>query len=325
MAKKTMIQAINEAMRQEMERDERVIVLGEDVGKNGGVFRATDGLLEQFGDRRVFDTPLAESGIIGTSIGLAVNGFRPIAEIQFLGFVYQAMDQLAAQAARLRFRSAGRFTCPLVVRSPYGGGVRTPELHSDALEALFTHSPGLKIVMPSNAYDAKGLLISAIRDEDPVLFLEPMKLYRALRMEVPDEPYEIPLGKARVVKEGEDVTIISWGATVPLVAKLAVEMKSQGIDAEVIDLRCLQPLDIDTIVESVEKTGRVMIVHEAVKTNGFGAEIAALISERALFTLSAPVVRVTGYDTPYPVPSVEDDWLPNATRIFEGVQMLMRY
>lgn len=325
MAEKTMIQAINEAMWQEMERDERVIVLGEDVGKNGGVFRATDGLLEQFGDRRVFDTPLAESGIIGTSIGLAVNGFRPIAEIQFLGFVYQAMDQLAAQAARLRFRSAGRFTCPLVVRSPYGGGVRTPELHSDALEALFTHSPGLKIVMPSNAYDAKGLLISAIRDEDPVLFLEPMKLYRALRMEVPDEPYEIPLGKARVVKEGEDVTIISWGAAVPLVAKLAVEMKSQGIDAEVIDLRCLQPLDIDTIVESVEKTGRVMIVHEAVKTNGFGAEIAALISERALFTLSAPVVRVTGYDTPYPVPSVEDDWLPNATRIFEGVQMLMRY
>jgi pyruvate dehydrogenase E1 component beta subunit len=325
MAEITMIQAINEAMRQEMERDERVIVLGEDVGKNGGVFRATDGLLEQFGDQRVFDTPLAESGIIGTSIGLAVNGFRPIAEIQFLGFVYQAMDQLAAQAARIRFRSAGRFTCPIVVRSPYGGGVRTPELHSDALEALFTHSPGLKVVMPSNAYDAKGLLIAAIRDEDPVLFLEPMKLYRALRMEVPEEPYEIPLGKARVVKEGEDVTIISWGATVPLVAKLASEMKAQGIDAEVIDLRCLQPLDIDTILQSVEKTGRVMIVHEAVKTNGFGAEIAALISERALFSLSAPIVRVTGYDTPYPVPSVEDDWLPNATRIVEGVQTLMRY
>jgi pyruvate dehydrogenase E1 component beta subunit len=325
MAEITMIQAINEAMRQEMERDERVIVLGEDVGKNGGVFRATDGLLEQFGDQRVFDTPLAESGIIGTSIGLAVNGFRPIAEIQFLGFVYQAMDQLAAQAARIRFRSAGRFTCPIVVRSPYGGGVRTPELHSDALEALFTHSPGLKVVMPSNAYDAKGLLIAAIRDEDPVLFLEPMKLYRAFRMEVPEEPYEIPLGKARVVKEGEDVTILSWGATVPLVAKLAAEMKAQGIDAEVIDLRCLQPLDIDTIMQSVEKTGRVMIVHEAVKTNGFGAEIAALISERALFSLSAPIVRVTGYDTPYPVPSVEDDWLPNAARIVEGVQTLMRY
>jgi pyruvate dehydrogenase E1 component beta subunit len=325
MAEITMIQAINEAMRQEMERDERVIVLGEDVGTNGGVFRATDGLLEQFGDQRVFDTPLAESGIIGTSIGLAVNGFRPIAEIQFLGFVYQAMDQLAAQAARIRFRSAGRFTCPIVVRSPYGGGVRTPELHSDALEALFTHSPGLKVVMPSNAYDAKGLLIAAIRDEDPVLFLEPMKLYRAFRMEVPEEPYEIPLGKARIVKEGEDVTIISWGATIPLVAKIAADMKAQGVDAEVIDLRCLQPLDIDTIMQSVEKTGRVMIVHEAVKTNGFGAEIAALISERALFSLSAPIVRVTGYDTPYPVPSVEDDWLPNAARIVEGVQTLMRY
>lgn len=324
MAEMTMIQAIYDAMRQEMERDERVIVLGEDVGKNGGVFRATDGLFEQFGEARVFDTPLAESGIIGTSIGLAANGFRPIAEIQFLGFVYQAMDQLAAQAARLRFRSAGRFTCPLVVRSPYGGGVRTPELHSDALEGLFAHSPGLKIVMPSNAYDAKGLFISAIRDEDPVLFLEPMKLYRAFRMEVPEEPYEIPLGKARVVKEGEDVTIISWGASVPLAAKVAEEMKGK-VDIEVIDLRSLQPLDWDTIYSSVSKTGRVMIVHEAVKTNGFGAEIAALIGERALFSLSAPIVRITGYDTPYPVPSVEDDWLPNAARMIEGVQMLMRY
>lgn len=324
MAEMTMIQAIYDAMRQEMERDERVIVLGEDVGKNGGVFRATDGLFEQFGEARVFDTPLAESGIIGTSIGLAANGFRPIAEIQFLGFVYQAMDQLAAQAARLRFRSAGRFTCPLVVRSPYGGGVRAPELHSDALEGLFAHSPGLKIVMPSNAYDAKGLLISAIRDEDPVLFLEPMKLYRAFRMEVPEEPYEIPLGKARIVKEGEDATVISWGASVPLVAKVAEEMKGK-VDIEVIDLRTLQPLDWDTIYSSVSKTGRVMIVHEAVKTNGFGAEIAALIGERALFSLSAPIVRITGYDTPYPVPSVEDDWLPNAARMIEGVQMLMRY
>lgn len=324
MAEMTMIQAIHDAMRQEMERDERVIVLGEDVGKNGGVFRATDGLFEQFGEARVFDTPLAESGIVGTSIGLAVNGFRPVAEIQFLGFVYQAMDQLAAQAARLRFRSAGRFTCPLVVRSPYGGGVRTPELHSDALEGLFAHSPGLKIVMPSNAYDAKGLLISAIRDEDPVLFLEPMKLYRAFRMEVPEEPYEIPLGKARIVKEGEDVTVISWGASVPLVAKVAEEMKEK-VDIEVIDLRSLQPLDWDTIYSSVSKTGRVIIVHEAVKTNGFGAEIAALISERALFSLSAPIVRITGYDTPYPVPSVEDDWLPNAARMIEGVQTLMRY
>jgi pyruvate dehydrogenase E1 component beta subunit len=325
MANITMIQAINEAMAQEMSRDERVIVLGEDVGKNGGVFRATDGLFERFGERRVFDTPLAESGIIGTSIGLAINGLRPIAEIQFLGFIYQAMDQLAAQAARIRFRSAGRFTCPLVVRSPYGGGVRTPELHSDALEALFTHSPGLKVVVPSNAYDAKGLLIAAIRDENPVLFLEPMKLYRAIRMEVPEEPYEIPIGKANIVKEGEDVTIVSWGATVPLVTKVALEMKEKDVDIEVIDLRSLQPLDLDTIVRSVEKTGRLMIVHEAVKTSGFGAEIAALISERALFSLSAPILRITGYDTPYPVPSVEDDWLPNAERIIEGVRTLMRY
>jgi pyruvate dehydrogenase E1 component beta subunit len=325
MANITMIQAINEAMAQEMSRDERVIVLGEDVGKNGGVFRATDGLFERFGERRVFDTPLAESGIIGTSIGLAINGLRPIAEIQFLGFIYQAMDQLAAQAARIRFRSAGRFTCPLVVRSPYGGGVRTPELHSDALEALFTHSPGLKVVVPSNAYDAKGLLIAAIRDENPVLFLEPMKLYRAIRMEVPEEPYEIPIGKANIVKEGEDVTIVSWGATVPLVTKVALEMKEKDVDIEVIDLRSLQPLDLDTIVRSVEKTGRLMIVHEAAKTSGFGAEIAALISERALFSLSAPILRITGYDTPYPVPSVEDDWLPNAERIIEGVRTLMRY
>ncbi len=325
MANITMIQAINEAMAQEMSRDERVIVLGEDVGKNGGVFRATDGLFERFGERRVFDTPLAESGIIGTSIGLAINGLRPIAEIQFLGFIYQAMDQLAAQAARIRFRSAGRFTCPLVVRSPYGGGVRTPELHSDALEALFTHSPGLKVVVPSNAYDAKGLLIAAIRDENPVLFLEPMKLYRAIRMEVPEEPYEIPIGKANIVKEGEDVTIVSWGATVPLVTKVALEMKEKDVDIEVIDLRSLQPLDLDTIIRSVEKTGRLMIVHEAVKTSGFGAEIAALISERALFSLSAPILRITGYDTPYPVPSVEDDWLPNAERIIEGVRTLMRY
>ncbi|PDM39276.1 MULTISPECIES: alpha-ketoacid dehydrogenase subunit beta [unclassified Geobacillus] len=325
MAELTMIEAINEAMRQEMERDPRIIVLGEDVGENGGVFRATDGLLAQFGEGRVFDTPLAESGIIGTSIGLAINGMRPIAEIQFLGFVYQAMDQLAAQAARIRFRSAGRFSCPIVVRSPYGGGVRTPELHSDALEALFTHSPGLKVVMPSNPYDAKGLLISAIRDEDPVLFLEPMKLYRAFRMEVPEEPYTIPLGQARVVKEGDDVTIIAWGATVPLAAKVAAEMGAKGVSAEVIDLRCLQPLDIDTIITSVEKTGRVMIVHEAVKTGGFGAEVAALISERALFSLSAPIVRIAGYDTPYPVPSVEDDWLPNAERIAEGIETLLRY
>jgi pyruvate dehydrogenase E1 component beta subunit len=325
MAKKTMIEAINEAMAQEMEQNERVIVLGEDVGINGGVFRATDGLQARFGEDRVIDTPLAESGIVGTAVGLSVNGFRPIAEIQFLGFVYETMDQLSAQAARLRFRSAGRFHAPIVIRSPYGGGVRTPELHSDSLEALFTHSPGLKVVMPSNAYDAKGLLISAIRDDDPVVFLEPMKLYRAIRMEVPDEAYTLPIGKANVVKEGADLTIVTWGATVPLVTKISEEFMKHGIDIEVIDLRALQPLDIDTIIQSVEKTTKLVIVHEAVRNNGFGAEISAVVNERALFSLSAPIIRVTGYDTPYPVPTMEDNWLPNAGRITTKVKELLAY
>ncbi len=325
MTKKTMIEAINEAMAQEMEQNERVIVLGEDVGKNGGVFRATDGLQARFGEDRVIDTPLAESGIVGTAVGLSVNGFRPIAEIQFLGFVYETMDQLSAQAARLRFRSAGRFHVPIVIRSPYGGGVRTPELHSDSLEALFTHSPGLKVVMPSNAYDAKGLLISAIRDDDPVVFLEPMKLYRAIRMEVPDEAYTLPIGKAKVVKEGADLTIVTWGATVPLVTKISEEFMKHGIDIEVIDLRALQPLDIDTIIQSVEKTTKLVIVHEAVRNNGFGAEISAVVNERALFSLSAPIIRVTGYDTPYPVPTMEDNWLPNAGRITTKVKELLAY
>jgi pyruvate dehydrogenase E1 component beta subunit len=325
MANLTMVEAIREAMAQEMEREQRVIILGEDVGVNGGVFRATEGLQDRFGENRVFDTPLAESGIIGTAVGLAVNGMRPIAEIQFLGFIYETMDQVCAQAARVRFRSAGRFTVPLVIRSPFGGGVRTPELHSDSLEALFLHTPGLKVVMPSNPYDAKGLLISAIRDENPVLFIEPMKLYRAFREEVPEEPYTIPVGKAKVVKEGQDITVVTYGPTVPLVTKIAQEYKANGIDIEVIDLRTIQPLDFDTIIESVEKTGRLMIVHEAVKTGGVGGEIAATISERALFSLCAPILRITGYDTPYPVPSIEDDWLPNAQRIQEGLEKMMSY
>ncbi|WP_018664486.1 alpha-ketoacid dehydrogenase subunit beta [Heyndrickxia acidiproducens] len=323
MTTKTMIQAINEAMRQEMERDSRVIVLGEDVGKNGGVFRATDGLFTQFGENRVIDTPLAESAIVGTSVGLAVNGIKPIAEIQFLGFAYEAMDQICSQAARIRYRSGGRYTVPLVIRSPYGGGVRTPELHSDSLEALFTHTPGLKVVTPSNAFDAKGLLISAIRDEDPVIFLEPMKLYRTMPMEVPDEAYQVPLGKAKIVKEGNDLTIVTWGATVPLVEKIAHELSKTGTSVEVIDLRTLQPLDLGTIIDSVEKTSRLMIVHEAVKTSGFGGEIAALVCEKALFSLSAPIYRITGYDTPYPVATVEDEWLPNQERILKGIHEIL--
>jgi pyruvate dehydrogenase E1 component beta subunit len=325
MPKLTMVEAIRQALEQEMERDDRVIVLGEDVGVNGGVFRATEGLQEQFGEKRVYDTPLAESGIIGSSVGLAINGLRPVAEIQFLGFIYETMDQICAQAARMRFRTGGRYTVPMVIRSPFSGNVRSPELHSDSLEALFLHTPGLKVVIPSNPYDAKGLLISAIRDDDPVLFFEPMKLYRAFRAEVPEESYEIPIGKAAVIKEGEDATIVTYGGTVPMVKKVAEEFQVKGVSLEVIDLRTISPLDIDTIKESVEKTGRLMIVHEAVKTGGVGAEIIALISEETLYSLAAPVVRVTGYDTPYPVQTVEDDWLPNEHRVKSGVEKLLAY
>jgi len=321
----TMIEAINQALNQEMEKDHRVIVLGEDVGINGGVFRATEGLYNRFGPNRVFDTPLAESGIIGSAIGLAVNGMKPVAEIQFLGFIYETMDQICAQAARIRFRSAGRYTAPIVIRSPYGGGVKTPELHSDSLEALFAHTPGLKVVVPSNPYDAKGLLISAIRDDNPVLFLEPMKLYRAFKSEVPEEPYSIQIGTAKILKEGKHVTIVSWGALIPVVCKITEQLEEQGIEIEVIDLRTIQPLDIDTIVSSVEKTNRLIIVHEAIKTGGVGAEIAALVNERAFFSLAAPIMRITGYDSPYPVPSMEDDWLPNEDRIIEEIQNIITY
>lgn len=320
-----MIEAINQALAQEMERDERVIVLGEDVGVNGGVFRATDKLQAKFGENRVFDTPLAESGIIGTSVGLAMNGMRPVAEIQFLGFIYETMDQICSQAARMRFRSAGRYTVPMVIRSPFSGNVRSPELHSDSLEALFMHTPGLKVVIPSNPYDAKGLLISAIRENDPVLFFEPMKLYRSFRAEVPEEVYTIPIGKAAVIKEGEDATVVTYGGTVPMVQKVAEQFQQKGIDLEVIDLRTISPIDIDTIKESVEKTGRLLIVHEAVKTGGVGAEIIALLNENIFYSLAAPIVRVTGYDTPYPVQTVEDDWLPNEQRINEGLEKLLAY
>lgn len=320
------IEAINSALQLEMDRDDKVIVFGEDVGHAGGVFRATDGLQARFGERRVVDTPLAESAIIGAAVGMAARGLRPIAEIQFLGFIYEAMDQLASQAARMRFRSAGTITLPMVVRAPYGGGVRTPELHSDSLEGLFLHSPGLKVVMPSNPYDAKGLLLAAIRDENPVLFFEPMKLYRFRKEEVPDGDYIVEIGKANVVVDGSDLTLITWGPTVPLAVGLAQKFAAEeGVSVEVIDLRTIAPLDVDTILASVNKTGRALIVHEAVKAGGVGAEVAALISEQALFSLEAPILRVTGYDTPYPVGAVEDDWLPNATRIAGAIRQIMSY
>jgi pyruvate dehydrogenase E1 component beta subunit len=321
MASMTMIQAINDAMRLAMLQDDRIIVIGEDVGKNGGVFRATEGLQETFGENRVFDTPLAESGIVGTAIGLALNGIRPIAEIQFLGFIYETMDQIASQAARMRSRSQGRYSVPIVIRTPYGGGVRTPELHSDSLEALFLHTPGIKVVMPSTAYDAKGLLLAAIKDPDPVLFLEPMKWYRAFREEVPEGYYEVPLGKAKIVQEGTDITLIAWGPTVPTARQAAKQIEElQGISCEVIDLRSISPLDVETIVLSLEKTGRAVIIHEAVKGGGVGAEIVAQINEKALLSLEAPILRVTGYDTPYPVHSIEDFWLPTVSRVLDAIR-----
>ncbi len=326
MAVINMIEAINQALAEELGRDEHVLILGEDVGHAGGVFRATDGLQAKFGERRVIDTPLAESAIIGASVGLAARGLRPVAEIQFLGFIYETMDQLASQAARMRLRTAGRIHLPMVVRSPYGGGVRTPELHSDSLEGLFLHSPGIKVVMPSSPYDAKGLLIAAIRDPDPVLFLEPMKLYRALKEEVPEDSYTVEIGKAKVVQEGEDLTLITWGAAVPVAtAATKAWQDKHGGSIEVIDLRTIVPMDEEAIVKSVEKTGRVMIVHEAVKSGGAGAEVAAIISEKCMFSLLAPILRVTGFDTPYPAFSVEDDWLPNATRISEAIQEMLSY
>lgn len=324
MTMKTIVQAINEALFLAMEHED-VVILGEDVGTNGGVFRVTDGLKEKYGDMRVIDTPLAEAGIIGTAVGMSINGLRPIAEIQFFGFIYEAMDQIVSQATRMRYRSNGRFHAPIVIRSPYGAGVNTPELHADSVEAIFSHSPGMKIVMPSNPYDAKGLLLAAIEDPDPVLFLEPMSIYRSVKDEVPDEAYTVPLGEANVVCEGSDMTIVSWGPPVVWLQKIVKEYADKGVSIELIDLRTVAPLDIHTIVKSVEKTERLCIVHEAVKTNGIGAEIAALVSERAIFSLVGPIKRVAGFDSPYPAGTIEKDWMPNPTRVVAAIDELMTY
>jgi pyruvate dehydrogenase E1 component beta subunit len=320
----TMIEALNLGLAQELERDKRVVVFGEDIGPNGGVFRVTEGLQKKYGERRVFDTPLAESGIIGTAVGMAVYGLRPIAEIQFAGFLYVSMNQLVTQAARMRFRSAGVFTCPLVVRAPYGGGVRTPELHSDSLEGVFMQTPGLKVVIPSNPHDAKGLLASAVADPDPVLFLENIKLYRSFRQETPQEHYAIPLGKAKIVQEGTDVSVFAYGAMVPVAVEAAKKaQQEQGIRAEIIDLRTVWPLDEEAIVTSVEKTGRVVIVHEAPRAGGVGAEIVSIINERCLYSLLKPIERVTGYDTPYPVPGQEDYYVPSPAKVLDALKRVM--
>ncbi len=320
-----MVQALNQALSQEMERDPSVVLLGEDVGVDGGVFRVTEGLLRKFGERRVMDTPLAESGLIGTAIGMAAFGLRPVAEIQFMGFIYPAINQIISHVARLRNRTRGRFTVPLVIRTPYGAGVRALEHHSESTEALFCQIPGLTVVVPSTPYEAKGLLISAIRSEDPVIFLEPSRLYRAEKQDVPDEPYEIPLREARIVKEGHDLSIIAWGAMVPVVQKAAGMAEKTGVSSEILDLRTLSPLDAGAIIKSVKKTGRALVVHEAPKTCGLGAELAALINENALLNLEAPVLRITGQDITVPLPKTEGYYYVGPERVFAEIRRLMEF
>ncbi len=313
------VQAVNQALRGEMERDDRVIVLGEDVGKNGGVFRCTEGLYDMFGPDRVIDTPLAESGIIGAAIGMALYGLRPVPEIQFLDFIYPAFDQIVSEAAKFRYRSGGEYPVPITIRTPYGGGVKGGHYHSQSTEAYFAHTAGLKVVIPSNPYDTKGLLLSSIRDPDPVIFMEPKKSYFAVRGEVPEEEYTVPLGEAQVLLKGEDVSVFAYGAMIHVCLEAAKKAEEVGIETDVVDLRSLVPLDVDAILESVRKTGRVVIVHEAAKNCGFGAEISALIAEKAIDHLESPILRVAGFDTPFPY-ALEDLYLPDADRVMDAVE-----
>ncbi|MFI2855787.1 alpha-ketoacid dehydrogenase subunit beta [Paenibacillus sp. JSM ZJ436] len=325
MAQMNMKEAIRDAMRVELNRDPNVVIFGEDVGNVGGVFRVTEGLQKEFGDERVFDTPLAESAIGGMAVGLGIQGFRPIAEIQFVGFIFEALDQILVQAARMRYRSGGKYTSPIVFRTPFGGGVKAAELHTDALEGLITQSPGIKVVVPSNPYDAKGLMIAAIRDNDPVFFMEHLNLYHAFRAEVPEGEYTVEIGKANIVREGSDVTIIAYGMMVHTATKAADELEKQGIKAEIIDLRTVSPIDIDTIVNSVKKTNRAIVVQEAQKSAGVAAEVIAQINERAILHLEAPVLRVAAPDTVYPFAQVEDAWLPTPARIAAAVKKVMEF
>jgi len=320
MPKLNMVQAINLALKEEMQSDRDIVVLGEDVGKDGGVFRVTEGLQEQFGPHRVIDTPLAESVIVGASIGMAAYGLKPVAEIQFEGFIYPAMDQIANHAARLRSRSRGRYTCPLVIRTPYGAGIRAPEHHSESCEALFCHMPGIKVVMPSSPYYAKGLLISAIRDPDPVIFLESTRLYRLIKEDVPEGEYTVPLEKARIVQEGKDITVISWGFMLHRSLQ-AVE----GFDAEVIDLMTLNPIDEETIYASVKKTGRLVIVNEAPKSGSLASDISASVAEDLMLYLKAPITRVASYDVVLPLPKLEDHYIPSLDRIRKALTDIMQY
>jgi 2-oxoisovalerate dehydrogenase E1 component beta subunit len=324
MATLTLVQALHDALRTAMRADARIVVLGEDVGRLGGVFRATLGLHEEFGPERVIDTPLAEGGIVGAAIGMALYGLRPVPEIQFADFIYPAFDQIVNELAKLRYRSGGEYPCPVVIRAPYGGGVKGGHYHSQSPEALFIHTAGLKVVVPSTPYDAKGLLLSALRQDDPVLFFEPKRLYRAAKGEVPEGDYTVPLESAAVRREGTDVTVVTWGAMVPESLEAAEAAARAGISCEVLDLRTLWPVDITTLEASARKTGRVVVVHEAARTCGFGAEVAALLQERCFVHLEAPVKRVTGWDTPFPY-AREPDYLPLAPRILAGVDETFRF
>ncbi|UKS65796.1 pyruvate dehydrogenase (E1 beta subunit) [Bacillus sp. 349Y] len=316
----TMVQAITDGLRVMLNERSDTLLLGEDIGTNGGVFRATDGLQAEFGEDRVLDTPLSEAGFIGAAIGMAVNGFRPVAEVQFLGFIYPAYEQIMTHASRLRSRTLGHYTCPMVIRAPYGAGVRAPEIHSDSTEALFTHMPGIKVVCPSTPREAKGLLIAAIEDPDPVLFLEPMQCYRSTREEVPEGKYTVEIGKGRTVLEGDDVTVIAWGAMVKVAEEAAKKAGEKGISCEVLDMRTLSPLDKDLITESVQKTGRTVIVHEAHATGGVGNDVLAIINDFSFLFQKAPVERVTGFDTPVPYFGYEDYYLPDTGRVLEAIE-----
>lgn len=321
----TLVQAVTDALRTKLSEDETTLVLGEDVGKNGGVFRATDGLQEEFGEDRIVDTPLSEAGIVGTSIGLAINGFKPIVEIQFLGFIYPAYEQIMTHVSRIRMRTMGRYSVPMVIRAPYGAGIRAPEIHSDSTEALFTSMPGLKVVCPATPYDAKGLLIAAIEDPDPVLFLESMRSYRSFKEVVPSESYTVEIGKARCVSEGTDVTLIAWGAMVQVAQKAATAAQERGISCEVLDLRTLYPLDRETIAASVQKTGRAVIVHEAAAMGGLGNDLVTLINDTVFLYLRAPIARVTGFDVPVPLFALEDHYIPTPERVLATIQRTVEF
>jgi len=323
MAQMTMVQAVNNALREEMRRDDRVVVLGEDVGRNGGVFRCTEGLIDEFPDR-VFDTPLAEAGIIGTAIGMALYGLRPVPEIQFMDFIYPAFDQIVSEAAKMRYRSGGQYSVPMTIRTPFGGGIRGGHYHSQSAEAYFCHTPGLKVIVPSTPADAKGLLTASIRDPDPVLFLEPKKLYRAFREEVREGEHVVPLGQARLRREGTDVSLFAYGYMVSVCLEAAERAAQKGVEAEVLDLRSLVPLDVDALMASVKKTGRAVVVYEAPRTAGFGAEVSAIIAEKAIEYLRGPIVRVTGFDTPFPY-ALEDVYLPNPDRVLGAIDRVMSF